>query len=166
MSMFTDRLQQAARFIGVSDRQAAIADALGLKKQTVNRWFMTNGEPSAAILHDIAKKWNIDPYWLKSGTGTMLPVPSPDGLTAEERDLIKNYRMATPKVREVLQTMVKAARKSIIALSLAIPPYLCPQPADASTLHIKYSASVIRIGSRLLAALRKILSRPLQTLTN
>lgn len=171
MSSFTDRLQHAARFAGVEDHQSAIATALGLKKQTLNRWFMTSGEPNAKILLHIARTWSIDPEWLKTGAGTMIPTSSPDGLTTEERDLIKNYRTATPKVREILRTVARAVRKSIITLSLAIPPYLAPQPADAATGHNYYFGLLNThwrrlLSRRVLAMLRRALgARSLRDLT-
>ena len=130
MSTFADRLLQAARHAGIRDTQSAIATALGLKRQTVNYWFH-GGEPTAENLLDIAGRWDVDPDWLQSGKGEMLPKPATENLSQDEMNLVKDYRMASPKVRQVISTMARAARKAVVAVTLAIPPLLAPQQSEA-----------------------------------
>lgn len=152
---FTERLQQAARNSGAGTSQSEIALALGVNRQTVHRWFK-GGEPDADQLLGIAKRFGVDPDWLKNGTGSMQPRP-PEGLSQEERELIQNYRQATPKVREVVRMMTRAVRKAIVAGAFAIPPLLMPQQADAmlhkSNVAHNYSKSmiIIRIVRRFLS---------------
>lgn len=146
MTPFIDRLQRAAKFAGVGESQSEIADSLGLARQTVNRWFK-GGEPNAEQTFGIARAWRVSPEWLKSGVGDMLPNPG-DGLTLEERDLIRNYRSATPQVRQVISTMARAVRKTVVTLGMAIPPLLASDPTSASVLHKPNhnpSASLIHI---------------------
>jgi len=131
MATFIERLQQAAKHAGVGESQAAISSSPGLARQPVTRWFM-GGEPNAEQTFRIARAWGVDAEWLKSGVGTMLQPPS-DGLSTEERDLIKNYRSATPSVRDVIRIMTRAARKSMVTVAMAIPPLMAPQPVDAAT---------------------------------
>ena len=145
MGDFTKRLQEAARHAGVSDHQAGIAAALNLSRQTVTRWFH-GYVPNAKMLLHIAAAWGVDPDWLATGAGRMLP--NPDGLTPEERDLVKDYRSATPKVREVIRTMARAVRKSVVTIAAVIPPLLAPTPSDATTLHNAYCDGGIRIAFR------------------
>lgn len=140
MSTFLERLVQAAEFAGVGATQAAIADTLGIKRQTVNRWFRDGIEPNSDNCFDIAAKFGVDGRWLKQGEGEMLPKPSPDGLTLEERDLIRNYRTATPQVRSVLRTMVRAARKSVVTIGAVLPPLLALPQAESA---LNYVACVL-----------------------
>jgi transcriptional regulator with XRE-family HTH domain len=140
MTPFIDRMLRAAKHAGVGESQSEIADSLGLARQTVNRWFK-GGEPNAEQTFSIARTWRVSPEWLKSGTGEMLPSPG-DGLSLEEKDLIRNYRSATPQVRQVISTMARAVRKSVVTIALAIPPLLAPKPADAAILHNQNSSAV------------------------
>ena len=143
MNDFRGRLQEAARYAGVQEHQAAIAASLNLSRQTVNRWFH-GYEPNAKMVAHIARCWGVDSIWLTNGTGTMLPTPSPDGLSVEERELVRDYRSATPKVRDVIRTMARAVRKSAVTIALVIPPLLAPAPADAGVLHNRFSEYSLR----------------------
>lgn len=138
MSTFIDRLVQAARHAGVESTQAGIAASLDLSKQTVWRWFREGIEPSAENGFDIARRWSVDAEWLKSGEGDMLPKPSPD-LPPDERELLKDYRLAPSQVRKVIRNMARAARKSIVTIAAVIPPFLAPQQSDAAIYHNKNS---------------------------
>ena len=135
MTKFTERLQQAAKYAGVGDTQAEIAADLGLQRQVVNHWFNKGGSPQAETLALIGKRWGINGEWLRSGDGEMLPQPSPDGLQAEERELVRYYRSATPNIRLVISRMVRAVRKSVVTIAAVIPPFMAPQPSDAAILH-------------------------------
>ena len=139
MSTFRERLQQAAYFAGVGTTQASMANALGLNRQTINRWFL-GGEPSAENLLDISRKWGVSAEWLQSGEGEMLPKPATtDALNTEERELLRSYRSATPQTRQLLRTMARAARKSVIFLVATIPPLLSPPSAEAGALHNSFA---------------------------
>lgn len=127
---FIERLQQAARNAGATTSQAGIALALGVNRQTVHRWFK-GGEPDADQLIKIATRFNVDAKWLKEGDGQMMPKPGGD-LSHDERELITNYRQATPKVREVVRMMTRAVRKAIVAGVFSIPPLLAPKDGHAA----------------------------------
>lgn len=145
MTEFLERLKAAARFAGVGETQTEIAFSLGLNRQTVNRWFH-GSEPSADQTFNIAQRYGVDPQWLKTGVGEIRP-PT-DGLASDERELVKNYRSATPQVRQVIRTMARAVRKSVVTVALAIPPLIAQKPADAATLH-NLCASTIHIVKQL-----------------
>lgn len=68
---FNERLQKAAAYAKVRWSQSEVARSLGLKKQTVDRWFDT-GEPKPAQIFMIADKWKVDARWLATGEGDML----------------------------------------------------------------------------------------------
>lgn len=162
MTKFSERLQQAAKHVGAGETQAEIAADLGLKRQTVNHWFR-KGAPEAENLALIEKRWGVNGEWLRSGDGEMLPQPSTDGLSSDERELVKDYRRASPKVREVISTIVRAARKSMVAICLSIPPLMAPNEADAGMLHNSFSATCFRNMHCILRWLRSLLRPDLLT---
>jgi DNA-binding XRE family transcriptional regulator len=98
---FVERLKKAAAYAGAGESQANIAEAIGVTRQTVNRWFTKDGEPGVDLTFTIARKFRVSAEWLKWGGGEMLPPPS-DGLLQDEKELIRYYRSATPEVREVI----------------------------------------------------------------
>lgn len=82
---FRDRLREAAKHAKVGYSQTAIARSLGLKrKQTVDRW-MGDGQPSPELIYVIADKWGVDPRWLATGKGAMLPKEAQAITLAETR---------------------------------------------------------------------------------
>lgn len=158
MTAFSERLLQAARYAGIPDTQAGIAKALGLKRQTVNHWF-TSGEPTAENLLDIAAKWSVSAEWLRSGDGDMLPPPSTD-LPADERAFLRDYRSATPQTRQLLRTMARAARKSVLFIVATIPPLMSPySDAEAALKSEQLPRLCIMLNPvRLLRALQAFLT--------
>lgn len=161
---FRERLQQAAKWAGVGDSQSSIASSLRLNRQTINRWFQ-GGEPNAELLLHVARSWGVDAEWLKSGKGDMLP-PA-DELPTDEMELLRDYRKASMQTRQQIRTMVRALRKSMIAIAMVVPPLLAPhQDANAGTLHKSFfEASVIRIVRRWLSTLQQALSACLGSLS-
>jgi transcriptional regulator with XRE-family HTH domain len=161
---FLHRLVTAAIHAGVvepgarlEDRglQSAIAQSLGLSKQTVSYWFRQDGLPGYEHLREIEKRWRVNGDWLLSGEGEMLDKPSEEGLTPEERDLVKSYRIAKPRVRKIIIDMVRAARKSIVTIAAVIPPFL---GADSAISHNAFSATLsapFSLSNYTLCALRR-----------
>ena len=153
---FIDRLIQAAKHAGVGERQSAIADALQVKRQTVSRWFVLGGVPQADLTFHIAKRFGVDPNWLRTGEGEMVPEAANSPLSTEELALIRDYRKATPKVRQVIVSMARAARKvAVVMTAFTIPPLLSSPEAQAgSILHnqISHHSPIIHIVQQWLRA--------------
>lgn len=156
MTAFSERLLRAARYAGIPDTQAGIAKALGLKRQTVNHWFM-RGEPTAENLLEIAAKWGVRAEWLRSGDGDMMPPPSNE-LPDHERDLLRSYRSATPQTRQLLRKMAKAATKSVLFMVATIPPLLSPSNAEAVIYHNHLSPAIRAVYTLALNWLRRSVS--------
>lgn len=136
MTTFIERLVQAAEANEVHPSQSGIAKSLGMHRQTVNKWFVADVPPSGETILHIAGQWDVDAKWLETGEGEMRPEPSSDDLPPDERELLRNYRASTPKVRSVVRAMVRVARKSVVTIAAAIPPLLAaPQSEAASMLH-------------------------------
>lgn len=110
---FSDRLKKAAEHAKVEWSQTAIAKALDMNKQTVDRWFGT-GEPKPAQIYRIADRWGVDPRWLATGEGGMLPRPSTDGLEPVEEELLARYREADPRWKLSLRLLSHLATEEQI----------------------------------------------------
>jgi transcriptional regulator with XRE-family HTH domain len=144
-TMFSDRLREAAAYAGVEYSQTAIARSLGMSKQTVDGWF-GGGEPRLAAVATIAERWRVDPTWLATGRGEMVPVaPVESALSSEERAIVRSYRRGSPELKRILLQVAKGFGKAIVVLTLALPtlPHTQPQAAvfsaiDAPVYYVKW----------------------------
>lgn len=140
---FIGRLLKAAEHNEVPPTQSDIARSLEMHRQTVNKWFVAGVPPSGETILHIARKWDVNPAWLETGEGPMLLEPTAGSLAPEERELLRNYRAASPKVRSVVRSMVRVARKSVVTIAVAIPPLMAPSPSEAAIQHNVIFASVV-----------------------
>lgn len=60
---FKERLREAAQIAKVEYRPTAIANSLGISKQTVHQW-MDKGRPTPENIFLIADKWALSPRWV------------------------------------------------------------------------------------------------------
>lgn len=113
MSPFRDRLKLAAKHAGVEYSQTAIAQSLGVSKQTVDQW-MGDGRPSAEMIYLIADKWKVSPRWLQLDQGEMLPTATTDGkpnpLESDAEKLLALVRTFFDTDSEGRAELVKLAR--------------------------------------------------------
>lgn len=157
MSTFKDRLQEAARHAGVEFSQAAIARSLGIeRRQTVDRW-LEDSVPRQEMIFHIATCWKVDPVWLGTGKGNMVP-GAPAGLEPDEQRLLSGYRKLDKTRRLSVHEIVKVLAKAVVIIVLSIPA-LTPQPASAPILHNSSSQSS-------LYALWAVLRRWISTMRN
>jgi transcriptional regulator with XRE-family HTH domain len=156
MTKFSERLLSAAKHAGAGETQTEIANNLGLTRQTVTHWFNKDGVPDGDNLALIEKRWGVNGEWLRSGDGEMLPQPSPDGLSTEERDLVKSYRLAPANVRPVIISMLRAARKAIVTFGVILPPFLASE-AGSPTLHKQICGTDRGLNTDWMRMLRRLL---------
>ncbi len=140
MSTFVNRLLQAARHIGSGERQTDIAIFIGLPIQTVNQWFVKGYVPKRDLMARIARAYGVDIGWLTDGEGEMVPSPS-SKLPADERELLRNYRTATPKTKEQIRSVVRSLRKVAVVIAVAMIPPLLPDaelaPSNRCVYYVK-----------------------------
>lgn len=150
---FSERLKLAAERAGVPYQQSTIARALGASRQSVFEWFHGR-TPELPQIANIAKVFGVDPVWLATGEGEMVPKPLATGLSKEEHEIIRIYRSAQPARRKALYDMARALGKAMVLLSLAIPGFFAsvlPGPFNnnlfafqVSRIHIKFrSLSIV-----------------------
>lgn len=130
---FSDRLKIASKWAGLGDSQADLCRALGLSRQTVNRWFLGGG-PSVDLMRRLAEVLGVDRTWLETGQGDMRPKPA-DETPTDEVELLRDYRSASAPARQHIRTIARALRKAVVTIAALIPPLLAPNDADAALLH-------------------------------
>lgn len=122
---FQLRFQEAASYAGIEFSPTAIGRSLGVSKQTAQYW-MTTGEPKAAMVFRIADTWTVDARWLATGQGTMLPPPGGQGLSADEVEMIRRYRKAEPRSRASILAVAKTLKKATAMLALVAIGWAAP----------------------------------------
>ncbi|HZM36003.1 MAG TPA: helix-turn-helix transcriptional regulator [Burkholderiales bacterium] len=163
MTTFVERLVQAAEHKGIGTTQSEIAAALGMHRQTVNKWFAAGVPPSGETILYIARKWDIDPRWLETGEGSMTPPPFADARSADERELLRNYRTANQVTREQILRVVRTLRKTVVVIAALLPPFLAPQH-DAISHNVFYEriADTIHIAQQWLVRMLGFLTSPVR----
>lgn len=138
MSEFRDRLRMAAEYRGVHFGPTAIGKALGIRKQTVDRW-LHGSMPEPDAISRISQTWGVDWEWLATGSGEMLPrTKEKDDLNSQERELVYTFRKLDTERRTSLQSIVKALAKASVIAWLAVMSTSYPPPAIAG-LHNAFS---------------------------
>lgn len=141
MEKFSDRLKEACRRAGVEWGQTAISQAIGVAKQTADRW-MGEGQPSADVIFKVADKLNVDARWLATGErSNPATVAGLENAQAHELDLLARYRNADPRWQLSLRLMAALATEDqiefaadvnvIIARLLGKKPGELRYPSDA-----------------------------------
>ena len=116
---FQTRFQEAARYAGVEFSPTAIGRSLGVSKQTAQYW-MTTGEPKAAMIFRIADSWNVDARWLATGQGSITPPPGGPGLSVEEVEILRRYRRAEPRTRAAILSVAKTLGKAAAIVGFVV----------------------------------------------
>lgn len=88
--------------------QAQLAKALGVSKSTVSMWETGERTPTLETLESIADYFNVDLNVLWGDDKKPVTIED-DGLTAEEREVIRTLRSAPPDVRRHLMAFLKSA---------------------------------------------------------
>jgi transcriptional regulator with XRE-family HTH domain len=139
---FGERLKEASRLAKVEYSQTAISKALGVRKQTVDRW-MSDSLPAADTLFEIAEKWGLSPRWLATGKGDPRPTIEAGirkGLEPYEAELIAKFRTADPRWQLAIRLLVGLAGEDqvqaatdinvIVARLLGMKPKNLRYPSD------------------------------------
>lgn len=110
---FSDRLRSACRSAGIEWSQTAIGRALGVKKQTADRW-MGDGQPAADTVFSIADTLKVDPRWLATGQESQ---SARAGIDQQELEFLANYRVADPRWRLSLRLLAALATEDQIEVA-------------------------------------------------
>lgn len=98
----------AAKRAGVPYKQTAIGEFLTVNKQSVDTW-MNGSLPRADKMFEIADRFGVDPRWLATGAGEMLPAVHEDNLKPQVKDLVTRYEAAEPRWQSAIRTVAHIA---------------------------------------------------------
>jgi len=104
------RLKEIRHALGLS--QAALADAIGATKRSVINWEGGAASPSADVLSKYAQIGADTTYILTGHRNPSLPTPPGPALSADEAELLSDYRESHPVVRRSIKTLLREAASS------------------------------------------------------
>lgn len=105
------RLWRAREAVGMSE--AALAKALGLKKETLRAWENDRSEPRANKLVTLAGLLNVSPTWLLYGVGD---APQNDTL-ASELGILRSQLQRIRELREQTDLAIANMEKAIARIA-------------------------------------------------
>lgn len=100
--------------------QPALAKAIGKSVRTIKMWEAGESYPNAEALWNIAIVLGTDPNTLMGWYDTH-PRASAPPLTADESDLVDNYRACTPQWKTNVSMTALAARGESLKVSESAP---------------------------------------------
>jgi transcriptional regulator with XRE-family HTH domain len=96
---FSERLKKATARAGIEWSQTAIGKALGVSKQTADRW-MGDGQPAADTIFKVADALKVDARWLATEEGLMVATQEQDA------ELKRHSESDAEKLLVVLRTFL------------------------------------------------------------
>lgn len=111
-----DRIKQLRKVLGMT--QQKFADAIGVKQNTVAQYEMGRNEPIESVINLICKEYNVNPDWLRNGTGEMFVDPETfsldeyaqaNNLSKTEISIVRGFMELDPGVRNAIYNVFKKA---------------------------------------------------------
>ena len=95
-------------------RQRDVAEAIGTSQTNIARWENHTNEPAASYVVKLAEFFNVSADYLLGRTDELgaVMMPSAPQLTAEEQQLIKDYRSLSEPLKEMLQRTLETWKKT------------------------------------------------------
>lgn len=108
--MFSDRLKKLRKQSGMS--QAALAKELFISQQAIARWETDKATPNPEMLARLVELFGVSADELL-GTQNTKKAPSCEdaGLSAEEAELLKRFRTASPALQDAALRVLEADLK-------------------------------------------------------
>lgn len=104
-----DRIKQLRKALGMT--QQKFADAIGVKQNTVAQYEMGRNEPIDSVVNLICKEYNVNPDWLRNGSGEMFIKPATfsldeyaqsNKLNKTEISIIRGFMELDPATRQAI----------------------------------------------------------------
>ena len=104
-----ERIKQLRKALGMT--QQKFADAIGVKQNTVAQYEIGRNEPIDSVVNLICKEYNVNPDWLRDGTGEMFIDPATfsldeyaqaNKLTKTEISIIRGFMELDPTTRQAI----------------------------------------------------------------
>lgn len=104
-----ERIKQLRKVLGMT--QQKFADAIGVKQNTVAQYEIGRNEPIDSVVNLICKEYNVNPDWLRDGTGEMFIDPvtfsldeyaQANKLNKTEISIIRSFMELDPATRQAI----------------------------------------------------------------
>ena len=104
-----ERIKQLRKALGMT--QQKFADAIGVKQNTVAQYEIGRNEPIDSVVNLICKEYNVNPDWLRDGTGEMFIEPAAfsldeyaqaNKLNKTEISIIRGFMELDPATRQAI----------------------------------------------------------------
>lgn len=103
------RIKLLRKALGLTQQE--FAERIGVKQNAISQYEIGRNEPIDAVLSLICREFNVNPVWLRKGTGDMF-------LTVTRTDEIASY------VGRILKDDSAEFQRSLILLMSQLPPEL------------------------------------------
>lgn len=114
-----ERIKQLRKALGYTQQE--FADRIGVKRNTIAQYEIGRNEPIDSVVNLICKEYNVNPDWLRSGTGEMFIDPATfsldeyaqaNKLSKTEISIIRGFMELDPDVRSAIYDIFKTAFSS------------------------------------------------------
>lgn len=104
-----ERIKQLRKALGYTQQE--FADRIGVKRNTIAQYEIGRNEPIDSVVNLICKEYNVNPDWLRSGTGEMFIDPATfsldeyaqaNKLTKTEISIIRGFMELDPATRQAI----------------------------------------------------------------
>lgn len=111
-----ERIKQLRKALGMT--QQKFADAIGVKQNTVAQYEIGRNEPIDSVLNLICKEYNVNPDWLRDGSGEMFIDPATfsldeyaqaNKLNKTEISIIRGFMELDPETRQAIYNIFSNA---------------------------------------------------------
>lgn len=114
-----ERIKQLRKALGLTQQE--FAERVGIKRNAVANYETGRNEPIGSVVNLICNEYNVNPDWLRDGTGEMFIDPATfsldeyaqaNKLTKTEISIIRGFMELDPGVRSAIYDIFKKAFSS------------------------------------------------------
>lgn len=114
-----ERIKQLRKTLGLT--QQKFAERIGVKRNTVAQYEIGRNEPIDSVVNLICKEYNVNPDWLRTGTGEMFIDPAAfsldeyaaaNSLTNRELSIVRGFMELAPEIRQAIYNIFANAENN------------------------------------------------------
>lgn len=111
-----ERIKQLRKTLGVTQQE--FAERIGVKRNTIAQYETGRNEPIGSVLNLICKEYNVNPDWLRNGSGEMFIEPAifsldeyaqANKLNKTEISIIRGFMELNPDTRKAIYNVFSNA---------------------------------------------------------
>lgn len=111
-----ERIKQLRKTLGFTQQE--FAERIGVKRNTIAQYETGRNEPIGSVLNLICKEYNVNPDWLRNGSGEMFIEPATfsldeyaqaNKLNKTEISIIRGFMELNPDTRQAIYNVFSNA---------------------------------------------------------